>query len=837
MTMQRLNVIQPSMAYAMLDALQEALWLLDARQLTVVYANAASQSLTGFDAVQVRGQPVQVLAGTPLQQAFWSDPLNWQAGAPFLTQIRRADGQLIPVEMKVSPLTAQADGVLVLSMLDRREQAQHEAELESLLSELRATLESAADGMLVCTLEGSIRAFNHRFADLWQLPISFLTQGDDAAILAHMTAQVVNGETEFRNLITAPEQAMIETSDVLELVNGTVVERRSVPQLCRGVPTGRIYSFRDITDAAQSAADLRLAARVFESSLDGIFIADAVHRIVRTNPACVRLLQGMEAQGQTVAALFESDTGPVEALGEWARARWEQGGFWEGNLWLKLADGRRCAVWLSWVALRDASDEIVQSIGFMRDMTQQYMDQQRIEQLAYSDPLTDLPNRLALSMRVEAAIAEARMTGSVLSILFVDLDRFKIINDSLGHEFGDRVLRLVAQRLSALMRAEDMLCRLGGDEFVICLQGCDAERAAAVAERILREMQQPFMLDGLGFSVQCSIGVAQFPTDGLTLDELIRQADIAMYRVKERGRGNFSFYQPQMSAGLLSRMKLEHAMRQALDKGHMAIYYQPQVHIETDRIVAAEALMRWTDPEFGVVSPAVFIPLAEESGYIVTLGAWVLEQSVQEAARWYFQGTPLKVSVNVSALEFRQPDFVERLLQVLQCNALPAQWLELELTESILLTDAQEMALRVRQIAELGVGLVIDDFGTGYSSMAYLKKLPISKIKVDQSFVRGLPEDEEDRAIVAAVISIGQALGVEVVAEGVETGEQCAAIYNMRGSYFQGYLCAPALPPEQLLQRLKAQHEQGVGAVAYSQSLELSMDANADGAGLAGSRQ
>jgi diguanylate cyclase (GGDEF)-like protein/PAS domain S-box-containing protein len=710
MTMQ--PVIQPAMVYDMLDSLQEALWLLNAQTLTVVYANAASESLTGFGAAQVRGQPVQVLAATPSQQAFWRDSLSRQARTPFLTQVRRADGRLVPVEMKVSPLGQGADGVLMLSMLDRREQARQEVDLEeSLLSEQRATLESVA-------------------------------------------------------------------------------------------------------------ADLRLADRVFESSLDGMFIADAGQRIVRINPACARLLQGTEARGQVVSALFESDGGQVDQLGAWARAKWEQGGFWEGNLWLRLADGRRCAVWLSWVALRgDAGSEVVQSIGFMRDMTQQYRDRQRIEQLAYRDPLTDLPNRLALTMHVESAIAEASLLGSVLSILFVNLDRFKIINDSLGHEFGDRVLRLVARRLGTLMRSEDILCRLGGDEFVICLQGCDAERAASVAERVLREMQQPFMLDGLGFSVQCSIGAAQFPTDGLTLDELIRQADIAMHRVKERGRGHFSFYEPQMSAGLLSRMKLEHAMRQALDKGHMAVYYQPQVHIATDRIVAAEALVRWTDPEFGMVSPAVFIALAEESGYIVALGAWVLEQSVREAARWHARGTPLKVSVNVSALEFRQPDFVERLLQVLQHHGLPAHWLELELTESILLKDAQEMALRVRQIAELGVGLVIDDFGTGYSSMAYLKKLPISKIKVDQSFVRGLPQDEEDRAIVAAIISIGQALGVEVVAEGVETGEQCAAIHHMHGSYFQGYLCAPALPPEQLQQRLQVQHEQGVGAVAYSQSL------------------
>ncbi|MEG0558207.1 MAG: EAL domain-containing protein, partial [Comamonas sp.] len=226
---------------------------------------------------------------------------------------------------------------------------------------------------------------------------------------------------------------------------------------------------------------------------------------------------------------------------------------------------------------------------------------------------------------------------------------------------------------------------------------------------------------------------------------------------------------------------------------------------------------RWTDPEFGVVSPAAFIPLAEESGYVVTLGAWVLEQSVQEAARWHAQGMFIKVSVNVSALEFRQPDFVERLTQVLHGSTLPAQWLELELTESILLQDAQEMALRVHRIAELGVGLVIDDFGTGYSNLSYLKKLPISKIKIDQSFVRGLPHDEEDKAIVGAIISMGQALGVEIVAEGVETPEQCAAIQQMQGGYFQGYLCSPALPSLQFRQRLR---EDAYGAPAYTISSE-----------------
>jgi diguanylate cyclase (GGDEF)-like protein/PAS domain S-box-containing protein len=531
----------------LLDALQEALWLIDARSLKVLRANAASEGVTGYESDAAVGLPVQVLAATPQQQAFWSDPFNWQAGAQFIAEVRRADGQLAPVEMRVRALDSD---VLLVSMLDRREQARHEAEFESLLGELRATLESAADAILVCDPDGRIRAFNHRFATLWGIPEALLVRRNDVAILDHLASQVRDADSYARQLKLLSAQPLMEAADVLDLRDGRILERRAVPQLRRGLPMGRIYSFRDITAEAQTQAGLELAARVFESSLDGIFIADGHMDVARTNPACERLLGGVSVQGRTVESLFESTEGQAEALGSLARSQWQQGGFWEGDLWLRQAAGARCAVRLSWVPLRNAQGDVVQSIGFMRDLTQQRVAQQRIEQLAYSDALTGLPNRLNLTQRVEAAIEAARAGGTVFSILFIDLDRFKIINDSLGHQFGDRVLKLVAQRLSDCMRPVDILCRLGGDEFVLYLHGCNADLAASVARRILQEMERPFLLDGLGFSVQCSIGVAQYPADGLTLDELIRQADTAMYRVKERGRGHFSFYQPQMSAGL-----------------------------------------------------------------------------------------------------------------------------------------------------------------------------------------------------------------------------------------------------------------------------------------------
>lgn len=782
---------------AWLDGLQEAVWLVDEESLLILHVNAAAQRLVGLPATDMVGTPVLRLASTPQDVAFWGEPAQVVAeGIHSHTSLLRADGTLVPVDRQVTRVPAEtASGtVFMLSMLDRSAQDSTEHELETLLSELRATLDSAADGMLVCSSDGRIRAFNQRLAQLWSIPRELLVQRDDAAVYAHMEAQVGDPRAYSDRLAAIAREPMQESADILPLRNGLVLELRTVPQFSQGRPVGRVYSYRDITRQTEIQASLRLAARVFESSLDAIFIADSQHRVLRMNPGCERLVgpPAKSFEGCLAASLFGSGSDP--SFMEQVLQGWAKEGFWEGELWLPRDNGTYCAVQLSWVALRDDEGRLVQSIGFMRDLTLQHAAQKRIEELAYSDVLTGLPNRLLLSQRVDTAIQGARQSDTGFAILFLDLDRFKIINDSLGHPFGDRVLQLVAERLQACLRQTDMLCRLGGDEFVIYLHGGDAVVAESVARRILDDMLKPFMLDSMGFSIQCSIGMALYPQDGTTLDDLIKQADTAMYRVKERGRGSYGFYQPQMNANLLSRMQLEHAMRQALGLDRMAVHYQPQVNMATGRITGAEALIRWTDPEFGAVSPGQFIPLAEESGYIVTLGAWVMEQAVREAAVWMHSGMPIMISVNVSALEFRQADFVDRITRLLAVHQLPPTLLELELTESILLQDAQEMEQRLRVLAGLGIGLAIDDFGTGYSSLAYLKKLPIHKLKIDQSFVRGLPDDDGDRAIVSAIISMGRAMHIEVVAEGVETETQQAVLLQMQCDHYQGFLCAPGLP-------------------------------------------
>lgn len=531
-----------------------------------------------------------------------------------------------------------------------------------------------------------------------------------------------------------------------------------------------------------------------------IFITSVDFVLLAVNPACERQtgLPQSRLLGSAASGFFfdPHDQGFFNRI----QQHLTTDGFWEGEVWRRNHMREPHAVQVSWVLLRDEAENPVHSICFFKDLSEKYAAQHRIETLAYRDVLTGLPNRLLLSQRVDFALRMAERNGGQFAVFFLDLDRFKNINDSMGHSFGDQVLVEVASRIGSCLRDVDTLCRLGGDEFVLFLQEADAPGAEACAQRVLHAMAEPFVLDGMNFSVGCSIGVALYPDDGKTLDELIQYADTAMYRVKDRGRGSFRFYQPQMNVDVLSRIKMDHAMRQGMQQGNFRIHYQPQVAIASGSLIGAEALARWTDAEFGEVPPNVFIPLAEETGFITTIGNWVLNQAVQQAAVWQRAGTPLVVSINVSPLQFQQADFVDVVGQALRSAGLAPELLELELTESILVRDADEALERLHTLAAIGVGLSIDDFGTGYSSLSYLKRFPISKLKIDRSFVTGLPGDDSDRAIVSATIAMARALKLSVVAEGVETQAQMDCLRELECTAYQGFLCSAALPASEFAQ-------------------------------------
>ena len=430
-----------------------------------------------------------------------------------------------------------------------------------------------------------------------------------------------------------------------------------------------------------------------------------------------------------------------------------------------------------------------------RDITERIEADRRIDLLSHTDALTGLPNRRAMLGRIEHALALSQRDGMPFALLFLNLDRFKHINDTLGRSLGDRVLSDVAERLLSTLRQVDTVCRLGADEFVMLVHHADVAGAERSVQRLFEVMQRSFMLEELSFTVTCSVGMALYPGDGNSADELLQACDDAMHEAKEQGGNAFRFHQARDASAskLRNRMKLDHAMRQALVAGRFRLHYQPQVDVYSGEIVGAEALVRWRDPELGEVTPAELIPVAERSGFIVALGAWVLRQAVQQAALWRDKGYRLLISVNVSALQFQQPDFVQSVANALAEFAVEPQCLELELTESILIQDAQEAMQRLQGLSELGVKLAIDDFGTGYSSLAYLKRFPIGRLKIDRSFVKGLPGDESDAGIVRAIANMARALRLELIAEGVETEEQLQFMKQLGCQQFQGFIKSPAL--------------------------------------------
>src|SRR4051794_29857443 len=455
-------------------------------------------------------------------------------------------------------------------------------------------------------------------------------------------------------------------------------------------------------------------------------------------------------------------------------------------------------------ALHPEDDGKVAVLSLVEDITEQVVALEDIHRLAHHDTLTGLPNRVLLQDRLGQALARVRREGDGVAVMLVDLDDFKGVNDTLGHVAGDRLLRLVAGRLGGAVRASDTLARLGGDEFAIAQPGLRApESAAVLARKLLAALAAPFVLGGHELHVAASIGVALFPGDGRDADGLLKAADLALYRAKQEGRGRFRFFEAAMDAEARRRRRVERELRQALGRGELTLVYQPQLDLATGRIEGVEALARWDHPERGPVPPGEFVPVAEASGLIMPLGAWVLREACRQAAAWRREGLALTMAVNVSPAQLRHPDGLEAVGEALRASGLEPGVLGLEITEGVLMETFGRAADEVlRGLAARGVGLAIDDFGTGYSSLAYLRRLPARRIKVDRSFVRGIGADPEDEAVVRAIVTLGHALGKAVVAEGVETEVQLAFLRELGCDAAQGFLLArpqPAVEVRQLL--------------------------------------
>ena len=450
--------------------------------------------------------------------------------------------------------------------------------------------------------------------------------------------------------------------------------------------------------------------------------------------------------------------------------------------------------------------------GTVIDITERKRAEEKVKHLAFHDPLTGLPNRLLFNDRLRVAMVHANRYRQKLAVLFLDIDRFKVINDSLGHSIGDELLRRIAERVGGCIRQEDTIARLGGDEFTVLLPGIARDDdSATIAGKILDAVRLPFFIEHRELFITTSIGVTVYPADGADAEALVRNADTAMYRAKEQGRDNYQLYAPAMNSRALERLSFESRLRQALQNQELVVHYQPLIDLGTGQIRGAEALLRWRHPELGLVSPGDFISIAEVSGLIVPIGQWVLRTACAEARAWHRKGHPrLSVAVNLSSRQFQQADLVFQVTEALERSQLPPESLDLEITESNAMQNAELSVSTLWDLKNLGVRLSMDDFGTGYSSLSYLKRFPIDRIKIDQSFVRDVTRNPDDAAIAAAIIAMAHSLKLTAVAEGVETEAQLEFLREQHCDEMQGYLFSPPVPAEQFQELLESRRTLGV---------------------------
>ena len=542
--------------------------------------------------------------------------------------------------------------------------------------------------------------------------------------------------------------------------------------------------------------------------MEGVVVTDAHSRILSVNTAFTRLVGYTEDEllGKT-PRVFKSgrhDQAFYEAM--WAALL--DTGHWQGEIWNRRKNGEIFPEHMSLSAVRDPAGEITHYVCMFTDISEEKAQQRRLEFLAHNDALTGLSNRSWFGHQLEQAVQEARASGEFIAVLLLNLDRFKDVNDSYGHTIGDEVLKHIARQVQSALRPGDVLGRMAGDELAVVARHLrHADGAAAMACHLIRAVAEPWRSpDGLEVVAGVSVGICMFPEHASTTELLLQGAHAAVYGAKARGRGAWCFFHEAMTQAARERLELESRLRLALMQGHLQMYYQPQVDIATGRILGAEALVRWNDPQEGLISPARFIPVAETSGVIGPLGEWVLREVCRQGQAWRDAGLPeLMLAVNVSPRQFHLTDLAGCASAALADSGFPARLLELEITETALAERTEEARQVLVRLRELGLRIAVDDFGTGYSSLAQLKRFPIDVLKIDQGFIRDIPQSEDDMAISAAIIAMGHSMGLSVLAEGVETEGQLAFLRERGCDTYQGYLCSRPLPAEGFAALLRAQ--------------------------------
>lgn len=709
-------------------------------------------------------------------------------------------------------------------------------QLQLALREQQVILETAGVGIVFIKQRLVIRC-NQRFAEIYG-------HTDTASMRGSPSMSLYPDQAAFYSLGKAAFAVMVQG---LAYKSEVLMKRRD-DSLFWSHLTGKLVNPADTTEGSiwivddideQKNAQAQLQAALAEQSLilDNALVGIAFMRerkVTHCNQRFEALLgyEAGELHGSSSRAWYHTEQEWLDAVHRW-RTPFMAGQAFEGEIVLRKKDGSaiHCEVrakavdpsnfsqgqiWilLDITARKKVENELLQARADLEQLVavrtqelsrtvraleakalEQQAAEAHIQQLAHYDPLTGLPNRSLLNDRSRGALSHARRYGESVALMFLDLDHFKNINDSLGHGVGDEVLMALAYRLKAVVREQDTVARLGGDEFVLLLPDTDAQGAARVADKLLQAALSPIQVVQHELTVTPSIGIALYPKDGADLDSLARSADAAMYRAKADGRNSYRFFTAEIQAQSDRTLLLDNALRRALERDQLSLLYQPQMALATGGVVGAEALLRWQHPELGAVSPAEFIPIAESNGLILPIGEWVIRTAVAQLAQWQRAGMPLiTMAVNLSAVQFRHANLPQLVTSILEEAQLSAHWLELELTEGVAMTHPQAAVAVMNDLHQRGVRMSIDDFGTGYSSLSYLKKFQVYKLKIDQSFVRDITDDPDDKAIVAAIISMADSLGMQTIAEGVETEGQLKFLRDRGCTEAQGYYFSRPLP-------------------------------------------
>ena len=690
----------------------------------------------------------------------------------------------------------RVDGIIY----DISERKHDEMRIEALLTEQGAILDNVMFGVLFVR-ERRIVSANLRAEALFGY--------GEAELVGRSTEILFPGRAEYERLWLEKYPKIAAGPDTGEEIQFRRRDGSSFWLLVSGCALdsarpneGSIWVFADITERKLAEEKLRLSATVLEHIADGVTVLDVHGRIRAINPAFTQITgyTEMEALGQQ-----SSLTRPGRDDEPFYRQMWQdllETGFWRGERWETRKNGEAYLEWLTVSSVRDDSDQVTHYVCVFSDITEVKESQDKLDHLAHHDPLTALPNRLLFHDRLQHAMVRCARAGQQLAVLFIDLDRFKNVNDTLGHHVGDLLLKQVAGQLAACLREGDTLARLGGDEFIVLLEDIGGVAGATrVAAKLIAMFEQPFMVSGYELFVTGSVGISLYPQDGRDMHLLIRNADVAMYQAKARGRNNFQFYAPSMSGDGALRLRMETLLRRAIERDEIYLAYQPQVEIDSGRLIGVEALLRWNCPELGQVAPDRFIPLAEDTGLIGQLGLWVLHAACRQMVAWEAAGLAMpKIAVNLSVRQFERGGMAATVAAVLSEAGLAPGRLQLEVTESAIMNTGDALQY-VNDLHAIGVGLAIDDFGTGYSSLAYLKQLPVQTLKIDRSFIKDIPQDPDDEAIAIAIIQLGKSMNLSVIAEGVEREDQAAFLLRHGCNRAQGYLYGKPVPSGEILAR------------------------------------